>query len=265
MADPIALPTLPRYPAAHVTAVVCPYLLAEDGAWRSSSPARDHRCTAVVPPAPLTPEKQRRLCLVADHRSCATFQAATGAGEVGAISAIAAHRVGRPTRAMARTTPLVLDHGRITFGMPMLRAQGRGIGQGAIVGLMAVAFVLLVLPRLSTGNGSPTPSGGRFAGAAQASPTRAPATKRPASSAAAPTAAPSHTLVPTEVQPTAKPTKSPPPSATPVAIPASYKVRSGDTLSGIAARFQTTVRALVKLNGIKDPGHLRVGQELRLR
>jgi LysM repeat protein len=265
MADPIVLQTLPRYPAAPVTAVVCPYLLAEDGAWRSSSPARDHRCTAVVPPAPLTAEKQRRLCLVADHRSCATFQAATGAGEVGAISATAVHRTGRPTRAMARTTPLVLDHGRIALGIPALRGQGRGIGQGAIVGLMAVAFVLLVLPRLATGNGSPAPSDGRLAGAGQGSPSHAPATKHPAASASTPTAAPSHTLVPTEVQPTAKPTKTPAPTVAPVVVPATYKVRSGDTLSGIAARFQTTVRALVRLNGIKDPGHLRVGQELRLR
>ena len=159
----------------------------------------------------------------------------------------------------------MLDHGRVTIRMPVFRTQGRGIGQGAIAGLMAVAFVVLVLARFSTGNGSPAPSDGRLAGAAHASPTDAPATKRPASSADKPTPAPSHTLVPTEVQPTAKPTKSPAPSATPVVVPAVYKVKSGDTLSGIAARFQTTVRALVKLNGIKDPGHLRVGQELRLR
>ena len=49
------------------------------------------------------------------------------------------------------------------------------------------------------------------------------------------------------------------------AVSATYTVRSGDTLSGIAARFKTTVRELVRLNGIKDPRHLRVGQVLRLR
>jgi LysM repeat protein len=265
MADPIALPAMPRYPAAPVTDVVCPYLLAEDRAWRASSPARDHRCTAVVPPAPLTTDKQRRLCLVAEHRSCATFQAATGALEVGPISAVAARRSRRSPRAIARTTPLVLDHGRVAIRVPGFGMQGRGIGQGAIAGLMAVAFVVLVLARFSSGNGSPAPSDGRLAGAAPASPTHPPATKRPASTAGTPTASPSHTLVPTEVQPTPKPTKSPAPSATSVVVPAVYKVKSGDTLSAIAGRFQTTVRALMKLNGIKDAGHLRVGQELRLR
>lgn len=266
MAEPIALPVTLRSLPAPATAVVCPYLLAADGTWRSSSPTRDHRCTAVVPPAPLTADKQRRLCLVTEHGSCATYQAATGAGEVGAISAVGAHRPGRPTRAMARTTPLVLDHGRVALRIPALRAQGGGIGQGAIAGLMAVAFVVLVLARFSTGTGSPGPSDQSLAvGGGHASPSHAPATKRPASSAAAPTPTPGRTLVPTGVQPTPKPTNAPAASATHMVIPAIYKVRSGDTLSGIAARYQTTVRSLVKLNGITDPGHLRVGQELHLR
>lgn len=43
-----------------------------------------------------------------------------------------------------------------------------------------------------------------------------------------------------------------------------YTVVAGDTLSGIAARFGTTVAALVAANGIANPNLIRVGQVLRL-
>jgi len=39
-------------------------------------------------------------------------------------------------------------------------------------------------------------------------------------------------------------------------------VKSGDTLSAIASRFGTTVRAISNLNGIDDPSRLSVGQVL---
>jgi hypothetical protein len=43
-----------------------------------------------------------------------------------------------------------------------------------------------------------------------------------------------------------------------------YIVQSGDTLSGIAIRFQTTVDALVALNGIANPDLIYVGQQLAI-
>ena len=43
-----------------------------------------------------------------------------------------------------------------------------------------------------------------------------------------------------------------------------YKVKRGDTLSGIAAEFGTTVAVLKELNDIKDASKLRVGQVLDL-
>lgn len=46
--------------------------------------------------------------------------------------------------------------------------------------------------------------------------------------------------------------------------PASYTVKSGDTLSGIAAKYGTTVAALQSLNGIKDVNKIYVGQVLKL-
>jgi LysM repeat protein len=41
-----------------------------------------------------------------------------------------------------------------------------------------------------------------------------------------------------------------------------YTVQAGDTLSGIAARFGTTVSRLVQLNGLSDPNFIRIGQVL---
>lgn len=43
-----------------------------------------------------------------------------------------------------------------------------------------------------------------------------------------------------------------------------YTVQPGDTLSGIARRFGTTVEKLAKLNGIRNPDRINVGQQLRI-
>lgn len=44
-----------------------------------------------------------------------------------------------------------------------------------------------------------------------------------------------------------------------------YKVRSGDTLSEIAARHQTTVSKICQLNGIRPSTALQIGKSLRVR
>jgi soluble lytic murein transglycosylase-like protein len=49
-----------------------------------------------------------------------------------------------------------------------------------------------------------------------------------------------------------------------VAAASTYVVRPGDTLSAIAARHGTTVRALVDANRLSDPNLIRVGQLLRI-
>lgn len=43
-----------------------------------------------------------------------------------------------------------------------------------------------------------------------------------------------------------------------------YTVRAGDTLGKIAASYKTTVDALVRLNGIKNPNVISVGQKIRV-
>lgn len=44
-----------------------------------------------------------------------------------------------------------------------------------------------------------------------------------------------------------------------------YKIRSGDTLSKIAARNGTTVKKLCKLNGIKETTVLQIGKKIRVK
>lgn len=254
-------PTSPTAPPTHA---VCPYLLAPDGRWRSASPARDHRCTAVVPGAILAAEKQRRLCLVSEHRDCATYRVATGAGTTEGRPPGEAARAARPARRdLVRTAPLVMDHGRFPVSVQAL-VRERGFGQGALLALMAVAFAAILFARLTSGDGGD--SGGVLAelgtpGArASATPTSSPAP--------AVTPAPVRTLVPPAAEPTAAPTAVPTSTVTaaPIATaaPTTYKVRRGDTLSGIAAEFGTTVKTLSEINGIDDPSRLRVGQVLKL-
>lgn len=47
--------------------------------------------------------------------------------------------------------------------------------------------------------------------------------------------------------------------------PVYYTVKSGDTLSGIAAKFNTSVAKLASLNKIKNPNLIYVGQKLRVK
>lgn len=44
-----------------------------------------------------------------------------------------------------------------------------------------------------------------------------------------------------------------------------YKVKSGDTLSGIAKKYHTSVKKLCQLNKIKETSLLQIGQKLRVR
>jgi len=52
-----------------------------------------------------------------------------------------------------------------------------------------------------------------------------------------------------------------PPSPQP---PVTYRIRPGDTLSGIAARYGTTAAVLAQLNGIANPNRIYAGQVIRI-
>jgi len=220
---------------------ICPFLLA-DSAWRSAAPAKEHHCLALGPDVPLALEKQKRLCLTPDHRVCPAYTTALGLGEGGEEAAMAAF----PRRPYPRMAPVVLDHGRMSLALPAA-ARDRPAGQLALAGLMVVAFAAIALSRLG-GVGQ----GGLAAGASSPSP-----------QASVIAIAPSPTPEPTpEPTPSAAPSATPDPSPTPDLR--SYKVKRGDTLIGIAARFGTTVKALVDLNDIDDPSRIAIGAVLKV-
>lgn len=79
-------------------------------------------------------------------------------------------------------------------------------------------------------------------------PTSAAGTPGPGSDLAAPAITPSPT-----------PTRTPP-DATAI----SYTVRPGDTLTGIAAYYNTTVQELMRINGMSNADHLAAGQVLQI-
>ena len=226
---------VPRGPADHEPSLdrlrgLCPYLASADGSWRSIHPVRDHRCTAVSPPVPLTLDKQRRLCLAASHADCATYQAVAEAHS-------GRHQM-PANRPVVRMTPVVLDQARFELRIPEIRAD-RATGQAVLVGALAVALAALLLAR--PGGDSGTAANGA-AGAGSS----------PVATVGSPSAS------------TESEAPSPAPTAAPSTSGATYRVRSGDTLVAIAARFDTTVSVLVDLTDIDDPARLKVGQILKL-
>ena len=55
------------------------------------------------------------------------------------------------------------------------------------------------------------------------------------------------------------------PSASTAKKTVTYTVKRGDTLSGIARRYKTTVAKLVKDNGIKNANLIYVGQKIKIK
>jgi len=233
---------------------ICPYLAAADGAWRSSTVAREHRCGAVAPPAPLAAEKQRRLCLTADHLTCPTYEAAKAARPFAQ---------GRPLtlpRPLAQTTPLVLDHGRIAITVSALRSD-RSTGQALLIALMALAFAAILLAKV-TGGSAPTSVVGRSPTPPASLPAGARATAVTPSTTPTSTASPSG--VGASVTPSAQSSAAPTTPTPPATGTQTYKVKSGDTLIGIAAKYGTTAKAIAKLNGIAVTSILHAGQILKI-
>jgi nucleoid-associated protein YgaU len=151
-------------------------------------------------------------------------------------------------RQFARTSPVVVDRGRASFGLPSF-GDRRQLGQIGLVVLMVVALGAILLARLGQSDtpglagGSPTPHA-----SVHASPKTTPRPSATATSSPGPsTSAPART-----------------PGASPTTKPATYKVKSGDTLSSIAARFHTTAKAIEDLNGLKSPFVIHPGEVLKL-
>ena len=58
---------------------------------------------------------------------------------------------------------------------------------------------------------------------------------------------------------------APAPSVTPSPSVTTYTIQPGDTLSGIAAQYGTSVSNLVALNGIANPDVIYAGQTIRIK
>ncbi len=265
-------------------AAICPFLAA-DGGWRAARPIREHRCNAVSPPAGLSLVKQRRLCLTTDHPSCPAYEVATTrrATSLAASGLSAASIASRRTRPLVHTAPLVLE-GRTSRRRP--DAPGRTSG-GSRVGIwLLAAVVVLALAAVALARGPFFGGGVAASPSAPVSGAASPTLDAGASIASvAPSGEPGASAGPTP-RPTARPTKQPSPKPTARATPRPsasaqpsppaqptasapvtakvYVVKAGDTLSGIAARFGTTVAVLQQLNGIKDPSLLHIGQKIKL-
>ncbi len=235
---------------AGASAVRCPLLVGASGAWVASSATRGHRCGAVEPPAILALEKQRRLCLTPAHRACATFVAREAAR---------AERVppGSPLGwGWVRTTPVIETTTGLTSSMASALGDRRP-WQWVLATVLVVAVIALGLQNLVAGPGAtgvsatPTPTPIATAPSAQPSVTPAPTPS--------PTVAPTPSPTPS---PTPGPTATPAPTATPTASAhLTYVVKSGDTLTSIARKFNTTVAAIKELNGMTSD-FLRAGQTL---
>ncbi|MBI2764140.1 MAG: LysM peptidoglycan-binding domain-containing protein [Chloroflexi bacterium] len=239
---------------------VCPFLAAADSAWLAATASADHRCHALQPPAPLAILKQRRLCLVAEHRTCATFQAAHD---------VRASRLGSQADmpspwGWARTTPVVDTSNGPFAAIAAFLTDRRGWQIVPAVALVA-ALGALGLSNIGADRGqggtsppssfvavaSPTPSG---SATALVTPSPVPPTPVPSASVAAgPTVSPPSSPTASDVvtQPS-----TPVPSAS-----ASYTVKSGDTLYEIASQFGVSVSALKAINGLTS-NVIRVDQIL---
>lgn len=247
-------------PDGATAAVICPFLATESGAWRAAFPVGEHRCTAVVPAVRIAPAKQRRLCLTGSHRTCATYLAAVelrggpGGGRGGRSAGT------RRRRAIPSTTPVLLERPRPALPVPA--TMQRGVGQLVLVGLLAIAFVAIFFARLgSTPAASPAPSASASA-IASVTPSRSPSPRPTASVAVSPSASPSPSVSPKPSR-TPRPSVEPSPSASVPPGSTTYTVKSGDTLSGIAAQFGTTVQAIKTLNGLTS-NVIHPGQVLKI-
>lgn len=231
-----------------VLAAICPYLVAEDGAWRSARPTREHRCTAVEPPAPLPFAKQRRLCLTEAHRACPAYEAARErrAADLAAVGITTSALAARQTRPLTRTIPVALDRPTAITGPIGVVDAYRRLGRLGIASLALLALLLVILARFTGSTPTPSPSPTVFAGG---SPT--------------PLQTPLPTAAPTTPPPTASPTLGSP-TPTPAATPIIYIVKRGDSLTAIAERYGTTVQALQDANGIAPGEVIQPGQKITI-
>ena len=144
----------PASPSADAVTEVCPYLVAGEARGGAPQPTRDHRCGAVEPAVVARARQAARAVPRSPRTStCATY--------------VAAQELARPIRADApREAPATPASGprrgrRCWSSSPSARLAGlsrsarrAGGGQALLVGLMVLAFLVLVIARTDAASGA---------------------------------------------------------------------------------------------------------------
>jgi LysM repeat protein len=273
----------PRGESAPDTWHVCPVLgLAGDREHRLATWHPDHRCWARPQPATIEREFQTTVCTTDGYIGCPAYHAwawgssgGDGAAGVDVTAGEGAAGVDATDLADAGPAPAPLE----PTGAALPGGRGRRAGRVtayAVRGLVILGVVVAALA-VVVGIGYVTGAVPIRLGAAVATsaPTAAPSPPAPTPQAASPTAAPTLAATP-GITPAPNPsltpaptpeaflTPAPSPSTAALPTPRVYVVRFGDTLISIAAKFGVTVRAIEKLNAIKDPGIIQVGQRIEI-
>jgi hypothetical protein len=234
---PGSVPQVPAADEADWLDRICPYLLSEDGTYRSTQPDPGHRCTAQDPPGTLPLAFQERFCLTERHDRCEMYKYAqtTRSSALEEEGIPAAQVSGARFRPAVRSVPLALG--------PADGQAGGGASRRpivliaiAIAALVILAFVLAIL----FGSGSDDQGPGALD---DASPS--------AQAIPAATATPEPTP-----EPTAVPEQTPEPGGSAAAteapavatIPVSYEVQEGEALLAIAEKFGVSRRRILRAN-----------------
>lgn len=241
-----------------IEARVCPFLgLPHDPASHYSFAELGHRCHAKQKAAPIELAYQASVCLGGRYERCARFMAAERHIPTWHPAAITAQAA--PTTVVAAPTTVVAApvDTRITS---TTRSQ-RGWKAAAVVVVAGIGLGALVLLAGSLGRAPAVTE--TFSPAAWASAT---GSANPtstiggiASESLAATQPPAPTVMPTTAP---MPTLRPSPTPSPVPSPIIHIVQRGETLKSIALSYGVPMREIIEANGIADPDHIRIGQEL---
>jgi LysM repeat protein len=254
---------------------VCPYLgVVDDPATHYAFPSSAQRCHSDGRPFAIDLAKQSKDCLTAQHVTCPRFHPVAnrpvGRGALGDAIAVSAtapslERVEYGTSSVTAPTATLA-------GGPRLRTtRTRRLAKIVLVAVLAIVAGLgglqlgsWVAAQSGGSQQTPAPSDASLSAAGLASTT-------PASSSAVPTGTPSPTS-----SPQASPGSSlagtaagavegvtaPPPTHVPQDLV--YIVKRGDTLIAIAGRYGVSVEAVKRLNRLKDPNLIFIGQHIRI-
>jgi len=233
----LSLGSAPASAATAANPAVCPYLgLVDDPRTHFAFATGAHRCHSGSRPEGIEVSHQAALCLTAGYVACPRY---IPPGDATAGLVVTPGPVQAP---IARFGGLV----RWRSMGPRRRVRRAAVVPAAVVlvGLLTVAIVAAVI----LGQG----------GFAVAGPT--------GTAGSGPTASPAVPTASRQPTPAASSARTSGPTASPIgsvaALPATHIVQRGENLTSIARLYGVSLAALEKVNGIKNPSLITVGQHL---